>query len=827
MSIALHPTSIATVLGMVRIRPLAPDSDAELVHSWLIHPRSTFWGQLDASVERVVEEQRQIAASPHEAAWILELDGCPIALVETYDPAATVLDSCDAVDHRPGDIGMHILISPPEGKPRHRLTDCLMSATLRWIFSDTGVRRVLVEPDEANAAIHAKNARVGFSQPGTPVALPGPSGTKRALLQECLLPDFLGSPAAGLSAPVTPPAEPVPAGCTPAGRTALAERVHRGLLAKAIRELTHERILRPVELETGRPVKATSGWEDAGPRTTYRVSLGELTVTFEAHLYGLLHLAVDPTSLRVDGDPDWRPDAVAALAGAIDELGIPAGRRHSYLEELSATFAAQLRAVGQPRPTAASLAEQERDRSEAFQAAEAAMHTGHPGFIANTGRVGMGESQLHAFSPELAPATRLVWCAARRADTRLAAARGVEPAALLRELAPWFPAAARRAGLDPAEYVPFPVHPWQWEHTLTTAFSADIASGRLVLLGAAPDLYRPQQSLRTFFNLTSPVLPYVKTAVAVRTMGFTRGISARYMASTPKVNDWLAETLGSDPEFHDNGAGLLPEVLTLAYTGDCYHATDSQATGDQPLTKMTAALLRRSPFDPQASPPLRPEERVVTMAALLYRDEAGRSLLSELVERSGLEASAWVERLMRVYLRPLVHALVAHRVVLMPHTENVILRLQGCAPTGVFHKDLGEEAAVLSYEVELPAEIERLRSDTGGEDPAGWRQKALSIHTDIIDGVLRHLAALLDSEGLLRQAEFWALAGGCLDDYAADHPEAARHGLWRALRAERFAHSTLNRLQLRNPHTMVDIDDQESSLIYAGELPNPLAAPPS
>ena len=60
----------------------------------------------------------------------------------------------------------------------------------------------------------------------------------------------------------------------------------------------------------------------------------------------------------------------------------------------------------------------------------------------------------------------------------------------------------------------------------------------------------------------------------------------------------------------------------------------------------------------------------------------------------------------------------------------------------------------------------------------------------------------------------------CVDEHAADHP-----GLETAvdLRAERFAHSCLNRLQLRNTLQMVDLTDQSSSLIYAGTLANPIA----
>lgn len=43
------------------------------------------------------------------------------------------------------------------------------------------------------------------------------------------------------------------------------------------------------------------------------------------------------------------------------------------------------------------------------------------------------------------------------------------------------------------------------------------------------------------------------------------------------------------------------------------------------------------------------------------------------------------------------------------------------------------------------------------------------------------------------------------------------------LLSETFRHSCLNRLQLRNPLTMVELGEQSGSLIYAGDIANPLA----
>ncbi|HIW96826.1 MAG TPA: GNAT family N-acetyltransferase [Candidatus Corynebacterium gallistercoris] len=810
-----------------------------MLHEWITHPRSRFWGALDASVHDIETEYARIACSSSEAAWILELNGTPLALGETYDPSTVLLDQCPDITLHQGDIGMHILVSPPTAEPIHGLTDVVLSGWMRWLFRHPEVQRIVVEPDERNTSMHIKNARVGFRQPGVLTKLPFNAGIKNALVQTCSREDFENSIAAPFSA--TAPEGPlrVPGRGTPESLRGYTDNhsameygsaidaTHRELTAKAIQEFTHERLIFPetVAPDKGK-VRATDGHEPADPWTSYKVTFGSTTITFQGKLCGLLHLIVDPASMHVEDHPMWRPNIVNLIAEAADQLGIPGNFLHTYLEEISATFATRLRTRALPRPAAKELVDPQRslrDPVEAFQAIESAMTSGHPGFLANAGRGGMGETQVRAWAPELGGSTRLVWVAAAREHTQVIGGKKVDSEAAIRKLAPWFEDAARRAGIEPSQYFPLPLHPWQWEQKMTTSFAADIADRKLVLLGHGEDLYRSQQSLRTFFNYSRPEVPYVKTAVAVRNMGFTRGLSDTYMDTTPAVNDWLIEQLEEDPEFSENGIGFLPEIITIAYTGDVYHQTaDKIADFDSPYLKMTAALWRRSPFDPQCQPAVGEGQTLSTMAAILHRDVHGNSIVGEWISQAGVEPVHWLDALLRVYLRPLVHALISKGIVFMPHTENVILRLEHGIPIGVYHKDLGEEVAVVSPRADIPQEIRRIHASCGDDDTEGWAQQALSIHTDVVDGVLRHLAALMEVCELLEQPTFWQRVHACLDSYASDHPGVTESGVWKALRAPEFRHSTLNRLQLRNPHSMVELGNQNSSLIYAGTLPNPL-----
>ena len=222
---------------------------------------------------------------------------------------------------------------------------------------------------------------------------------------------------------------------------------------------------------------------------------------------------------------------------------------------------------------------------------------------------------------------------------------------------------------------------------------------------------------------------------------------------------------------------------------------------------MVAALWRESPV-----PRLAAGERLATMAALLHRDAEGASVATALVRASGLPATEWVRAYLDAYLRPVVHCLLAHDLVFMPHGENVILVLDGHVPRRVFMKDIGEEVAVLSDRA-LPPDVARIRQ------PVDDREKALAVFTDVFDGVLRHLAGILDGDGTLPEPVFWRLVAECVDGHAQEHPDLDSAV---DLRADRFAHSCLNRLQLRNTLQMVDLTNQSASLLYAGTLANPI-----
>ncbi|MEU3028214.1 GNAT family N-acetyltransferase [Streptomyces incarnatus] len=140
-------------------RPVDPLKDAELLHSWITHPKAAFWMMQDARLEDIERAYMEIAADEHQHALLGLRNGVPAFLLERYDPAHREL--VGLYEPRPGDVGMHFL-TPATDTPEHGFTKAVITAVMAHLFEDPAVERVVVEPDVRNKAVHALNAAVGF-----------------------------------------------------------------------------------------------------------------------------------------------------------------------------------------------------------------------------------------------------------------------------------------------------------------------------------------------------------------------------------------------------------------------------------------------------------------------------------------------------------------------------------------------------------------------------------------------------------------------------------------------------------------------------------------
>lgn len=174
----------------IRLTEIDPQRDAALLQRWLAHPRSAFWGMPDLTAAEIRSYLEGIESDPSQDGWLGLVDDLPTFYVETYDPSQVLLTGIHP--SRPGDLGMHILIAPPAGPPRHGLTDAVFAAVMAWCFEARSADRVVVEPDVRNSAIRVKNRRAGFVELSEVSVVDG-SHIKQAMLSVCTRRGFAAS----------------------------------------------------------------------------------------------------------------------------------------------------------------------------------------------------------------------------------------------------------------------------------------------------------------------------------------------------------------------------------------------------------------------------------------------------------------------------------------------------------------------------------------------------------------------------------------------------------------------------------------------------------
>lgn len=131
----------------VTLRSVDHVGDAALLTEWVGPERAHFWGMTGLTVDEVSEIYGYIDAQEHLTAEIILLDGEPVGLVQTYDPAVDEIG--EWYPRRPGDLGIHLLLAPTPHRAGR--TSQVMAAVIDDLFA-RGCARLVLEPDARNQA---------------------------------------------------------------------------------------------------------------------------------------------------------------------------------------------------------------------------------------------------------------------------------------------------------------------------------------------------------------------------------------------------------------------------------------------------------------------------------------------------------------------------------------------------------------------------------------------------------------------------------------------------------------------------------------------------
>ncbi len=600
------------------------------------------------------------------------------------------------------------------------------------------------------------------------------------------------------------PPPPVPAELTPAHWRRASEH----LTAKMVAELCFEYALRP-EPE-GAP---------GGGRWRVRVHDGAAYL-FTGRRTGMDGWRVDPGGvLREAADGARTPASPFTLlrdlgtAGAVD----PAVEAFT-VGELTATLSADAR-LAATAATSAELADLPHAGLEGHQG-------GHPWIFANKGRVGFSARDRAHYPPEARRPLRLPWIAVHRSLAEHHGVPGLDQEALrAAELGPELTAlftgrleeAVRSGGGRAAEFVWLPVHPWQWDEVVVPLFAAELAEGLIVPLGEADDDYLPQQSIRTFTNLTRPGRLNVKLSLAILNTMVYRGIPTELCRAAPASTRWVHALRGRDAFLSEHCRVVLPgEVAAVAVR----HPVLEEIPDAPYRHRQLLGALWREPVTEL----LEPGERARTLAALLHVDAHGRALTAELVERSGLPAQEWLRALFAAVLPPVLHLLYRYGLAFNPHGENaVVVYDDRDRPVRLAVKDFVDDMKLLDTDLpeyaDLPAEAlgVLMRFDAA--------ELTSSVVKSLFVGHFRYLAPLAEEHLGVPEERFWELVRAEVLRYQAGFPELADRFALFDLLAPAFERVCLNRERLLGGGYHDRAERDAEFHLDAPPVPNPLHRP--
>ena len=224
---------------------------------------------------------------------------------------------------------------------------------------------------------------------------------------------------------------------------------------------------------------------------------------------------------------------------------------------------------------------------------------GHPWHPNYKTKLGLSAAQVIAFSPEFEASFPIVLCALHRQYAHVEALAGTA------DYWDWwqghFPQAAEQLqrhlhqrGLDAADYLPLPSHPWQAHEELPHSFANEIADNLLIITDIVAFTGHPTMSLRTVLPQASRVAPMVKLPVALRLTSVQRTVSPRSARMGPRISQLMLQILDQEPQIQ-RLLNIVPERIGVHYAAQPVDEDRSRHAGvlyrDNPLTLLQAGEL--------------------------------------------------------------------------------------------------------------------------------------------------------------------------------------------------------------------------------------------
>ncbi|WP_167385991.1 IucA/IucC family protein [Xenorhabdus miraniensis] len=516
------------------------------------------------------------------------------------------------------------------------------------------------------------------------------------------------------------------------------ELVNRRMIAKILAELEYERSI--TAIPTGEK---------------WYIQLGNVGYTFSAKRGIWGWLSIVPDSLENDSNEPLEADS--ALRQLAQVLDMNDAQLAEHLEDLYATLRGDLQLLSIRRNMSAQ--ELIRLDSDTLQC----LLSAHPKFIFNKGRRGWGLEALHRYAPEYQGHFQLHWVAAKREVFTWCMDDNYSLDILLESTMNQserqrFNKRWHELKLND-DWIPLPLHPWQWQQKIALHFLPQIASRELVELGEFGDKYLAQQSLRTLTNVSRPVSFDIKLPLTIYNTSCYRGIPGKYIGAGPAASHWLQQQFAQNPVLQSSGAQILGEPAA----GYMAHPTYTTLTkAPYRYQEMLGIIWRENP-----SLYLQNGEQAILMATLMESDNQDVPLIAAYVERSGLNIEDWLTRMFQAVVIPIYHLMCCYGVSLIAHGQNITLVMKNYAPHRILLKDFQGDMRLIDQDFPEAVSLPQIVKDVTVRLSADYLIHDLQTGNFVT--VLRFISPLLEKYGV-SEIQFYQILAKVLRQYQEQHP---------------------------------------------------------
>ncbi|MFC5652652.1 IucA/IucC family protein [Paenibacillus solisilvae] len=467
---------------------------------------------------------------------------------------------------------------------------------------------------------------------------------------------------------------------------------------------------------------------------------------------------------------DEAPSA-AALTSFVEEVLGQVQKNEALirlLEELENTLAKDVQA--QQLKSAASSSEIQRD----YDDIEAELD-GHPYHPCYKSRIGFSLQENAQYGPEFKAGLRPVWLAISKSHSHLALANGEDYLTFIQQelgshTNQQYLSSLAEKGLNAGDYWFMPVHPWQWEHMILISFHRQLADQTIVLLGRGTDVYRAQQSIRSWTNRSNKAKPYMKLSLNILNTSTKRILAKHTVRNAPLVSDWLLSLIQNDDTARELGFILLAEFAGISYAYEKLPSTMQVAAHGS-----LGMIWRRSLHSY-----LSEEERALPFSALSSMAGDGQPFIEPWVRKHGLEA--WTRRLLEITVNPIIHMLYAHGLAMESHAQNLVLIHKDGHPARLAIKDFHDGLRFSREHLPQPETCPDLHLEPAHHRALNrhsfMQTDDLSAVTDFVHSAfffvcMSELGMFLNEQYGMEETGFWTMIAGVIYDYQHKHPQHA------------------------------------------------------